>query len=136
MTVGAALLSALLGGCGGKDQPAASPQPDATKPAISDLSKAISTNPAAPPGTPAVPGSVAPGPAAPTRGVVLNDDGVEIGLAQINAALRVFVRDIERFPNSFEEMVKSGVISHIPAPPAGKKYTLDPNAKTAVMIDK
>lgn len=65
----------------------------------------------------------------------MNQAGEELGLAKIREALKVFVRDAERFPNSFEEMVKSGVIERIPTPPAGKKYVLDPKSNDVLLVN-
>lgn len=136
---GVLMLSVVLAGCGRNDPPADSASASGTNsnlPSLAgspDSSVRGATLPP-PPGTPAPQGSL-PASAPATRGVVLNDDGIEIGLAQINEALKVFVKDLERFPNSLDEMVKVRVISRIPNPPVGKKYALDPKAKTAVLVN-
>lgn len=137
---GVAVAGILLAACGGKEQPKTSAQGQGAKQSIAALSKAASSNAGSqatapvppPPGTPAPPESVAV--SQPPAGLV-NQAGEELGLAKIKEALKVFVRDAERFPNSLEEMVKSGVIERIPTPPAGKKYVLDPKMNDVLLVN-
>lgn len=136
---GALILSVVLAGCGRNDPPADAASAGGTKSNLPSLaaspdSSARGETLPPPPGTPA-PQSSSTAEAPSVRGIVLNDDGIEIGLAQINEALKVFTRDTERFPNSLDEMVKLRVINRIPQPPVGKKYALDQKTKTAVLVN-
>ena len=65
-----------------------------------------------------------------------DEDGADIGLTKVNAALKQFIKDTERAPADVQELVKSGALVRIPAAPPGKKYAIDPKSKTAVIINK
>jgi len=135
--VGVALISALLGGCGGKEQPAASPQPGGTKQGL----PTITTSPnspaqAAPPGLP--PDAPAPKNTAPLTlpAGAKDENGDDIGLQKIQEALKQFIRDMERPPNGLDELVKYRLLPYIPAAPEGMKYAVDPDTKLAILVKK
>lgn len=110
------------------------PAPAATLP---EISKSTATTPPPPPPD----GSGHPQAAVESRKaantyVGLDENGIDIGLTKINEALKQFVQDTERLPKDLNELVKSGAMARLPTPPPGKKYTLDPASKTAVLASQ
>jgi competence protein ComGC len=63
---------------------------------------------------------------------VASKDALEV----VTQAAQSFFIANERAPKSLEELVSSGFLRQLPAPPEGKKYVYDPTVASLTLADK
>jgi hypothetical protein len=56
-------------------------------------------------------------------------------LGQLTTALRRYAAEQRRVPKTFEEFAATGVVQ-FPAPPAGKKFAIDPSRLEVVLVNR
>jgi hypothetical protein len=57
-----------------------------------------------------------------------------LGAVGLDQAIKVFVAEEGRYPNTLDELVSKGKISSIPNPPAGMKYDYDAKTGTIKVV--
>lgn len=61
---------------------------------------------------------------------------VQVQLQILNQLLQAWVMSKNSFPESVDEFVKAGTIAKVPAPPAGKKFSIDRQAVKITLSDQ
>jgi len=115
------LLGGMLAGCGKPDPAPAPPAPKAGATAMPSLD----TSPATPP----PPGTTQPAAAVPSATAEIPTYEGKDEAAKLTQALQdYYTRNGATAPavTSLDALVKAGLIKSVPAPPAGKKYVIDP----------
>ena len=138
-----AVLATSLVGCGDKPEatkavtPAKQESPAKPPTEVSIGTPTVNTAVSAPPPGAGVatppPGSAptAPGTAAAEQEVPSKD-----ALDAVTKAAQSFFVSKERAPKNLEELVASGFLKKLPAPPAGKKYVYDPERANITLADQ
>jgi hypothetical protein len=123
------MMAGMLMGLGCSRKEAQSPPVTPPPPAPPKQIEAILTPPAVDP-TPPPPNQ----PAAPAEARSTASDATpsfEPGIAELNAALSVWVFKHNNPPKDLGELVKAGLLKKVPTPPAGKRYVVNPLTMSA-----
>lgn len=118
-----ALLALIAAGCGGDPEPAAPPPVQPAAEAVQPMGSVSPTPGAVPPPTavsaPASPAAAAAN-AAPEQEIPSKD-----ALEAVTMAVQSYFIRYDRAPATLDELINSGYLRKLPAPPAGKKYVYD-----------
>lgn len=126
-----------LSGCGKEDNPA--------NPAVSAAQE--QTQAAPPQQAPATPTPIQPRiqpvqqqPAAPppvvNPVVIPKEADASAALSQLTQAYRRFVFEHRRSPKTIEEVMASGYVGKVPPPPPGKKYAINKQDGTVILMNQ
>ncbi|MSU26596.1 MAG: hypothetical protein EXS27_01625 [Pedosphaera sp.] len=75
-------------------------------------------------------------PAAPEAQLPAAPPNPEVDLKALNEAVRAHVMGQLKEPTTLEDLVKTGFIKRLPAPPPGKKYVLDAKKASVLLVDQ
>jgi hypothetical protein len=59
-----------------------------------------------------------------------------LGTVSLDQAIKTFFEQENRYPKSLDELVSSGTLPKLPAPPNGMKFDYDPAAGTIKIVPK
>lgn len=136
------LMVAGVTGCGDKPEPVKPPTstpaaPTTAPSSVSVGTPAVQTAVSAPPPTG---GAAMPLPGATPAGGAPTAAAEEVpskdALDAVTKAVQSFFINKERAPKNLEELVASGFLKKLPAPPAGKKYVYDPEKANITLADQ
>ncbi|HSH93141.1 MAG TPA: hypothetical protein VK968_03270 [Roseimicrobium sp.] len=122
--------------CGKKEEKRSTPSPT---PSVSKSSVNLNTVAGETPAAPTPPPTAAPTEAAPAAAAAAAEAPVaadQDAVTKVTYALQSFSIAMGRNPSSLDELIKSGYLKALPAPPAGKKFKFDPDRMTLTLVNQ